>query len=84
VLDDAHPARGWIRLGQTATLRSNHGQANVILNGALSGRAPASSRSPTAICACLANLGQCSDELASRLTSRLHIIGRQPKPITAK
>jgi transposase len=33
---DAHPARGWIRRGHTATLQSNHGRANVTLNGALS------------------------------------------------
>jgi transposase len=33
---DAHPAQGWIRRGETATLKSNHGRANVTLNGALS------------------------------------------------
>lgn len=33
---DAHPATGWIRRGQTAPLKSNHGRANVTLNGALS------------------------------------------------
>jgi transposase len=33
---DAHPALGWFRRGQTATLKSNHGRANVTLNGALS------------------------------------------------
>ncbi|MBR0679640.1 IS630 family transposase [Roseomonas eburnea] len=33
---DAHPASGWIRRGQTATLKSNHGRVNVTLNGALS------------------------------------------------
>jgi transposase len=33
---DAHPAAGWIRRGETATLKSNHGRANVTMNGALS------------------------------------------------
>jgi len=33
---DAHPACGWIRRGETRTLKSNHGRANVTLNGALS------------------------------------------------
>ena len=33
---DAHPAAGWIRRGETAMLKSNHGRANVTLNGALS------------------------------------------------
>lgn len=33
---DAHPACGWIRKGETRTLKSNHGRANVTLNGALS------------------------------------------------
>jgi transposase len=33
---DAHPARGWLRRGETATLKSNHGRVNVTLNGALS------------------------------------------------
>jgi transposase len=33
---DAHPAQGWIRRGETATLKSNHGRVNVTLNGALS------------------------------------------------
>ncbi len=33
---DAHPACGWIRKGQTRELKSNHGRANVTLNGALS------------------------------------------------
>jgi hypothetical protein len=32
----AHPAAGWIRRGETATLPSNHGRVNVTLNGALS------------------------------------------------
>ncbi|MCW3473281.1 IS630 family transposase [Limobrevibacterium gyesilva] len=33
---DAHPACGWIRKGETRVLKSNHGRANVTLNGALS------------------------------------------------
>ena len=33
---DAHPACGWMRKGETRTLQSNHGRANVTLNGALS------------------------------------------------
>jgi transposase len=33
---DAHPACGWLRKGETRELRSNHGRANVTLNGALS------------------------------------------------
>jgi hypothetical protein len=33
---DAHPALGWIRRGETAVLKSNHGRVNVTLNGALS------------------------------------------------
>jgi hypothetical protein len=33
---DAHPACGWIRRGETRTLKSNHGRTNVTLNGALS------------------------------------------------
>ena len=32
----AHPAAGWVRRGETAMLRSNHGRVNVTLNGALS------------------------------------------------
>jgi transposase len=33
---DAHPAQGWIRRGERASLPSNHGRVNVTLNGALS------------------------------------------------
>lgn len=33
---DVHPAAGWIRRGETATLKSSHGRVNVTLNGALS------------------------------------------------
>lgn len=33
---DAHPACGWIRRGETRTLKSNHGRVNVTMNGALS------------------------------------------------
>ena len=33
---DAHPACGWIRRGEAVLLKSNHGRANVTLNGALS------------------------------------------------
>ncbi len=32
----AHPSHGWIRRGQTRELKSNHGRANVNINGALS------------------------------------------------
>ena len=32
---DAHPAQAWLRRGGTRELRSNHGRANVTLNGAL-------------------------------------------------
>lgn len=32
----AHPACGWMRRGETVTLKSTHGRANVTLNGALS------------------------------------------------
>lgn len=32
----AHPAQGWIRRSQTATLKSHRGRAKVTLNGALS------------------------------------------------
>jgi transposase len=33
---DAHPASGWIRRGERATLPSKHGRVNATLNGALS------------------------------------------------
>jgi len=33
---DAHPACGWIRRGETRTLKSTHGRVNVTMNGALS------------------------------------------------
>jgi transposase len=32
---DAHPACGWLRRGETRALKSNHGRANVTMNGAL-------------------------------------------------
>lgn len=31
-----HPARGWIKKGETRELKSNHGRVNVSINGALS------------------------------------------------